>query len=282
MRGCTDCTNKSTTLSKWGTYHAASGTITVNLSMLSATVDDQVFTFTDRLTSTGQVFDCPVTATSLMYDSVNTWGSASSYQKGPTPTITSCSATAVSGTITMPKGFAAVVSFPERVTDASQPSWSDEAAVTSNGRTWTHGAQASAFSGGGGASGQNRATPPTTPGPTVKPTGSGPTVKAGPSTPKPTAAGGVTPVPGSSSGAGVPTATAHGGTTGPRSAASATSMSARGHVPARAMPTRAAGPTLPRTGIEVAQAVGAALALVGGGTVLLVAARRHRYTGTHR
>ncbi|MBN9621011.1 MAG: hypothetical protein J0H43_14980, partial [Actinobacteria bacterium] len=97
MGGCPSCgSSLPTQPAKWGSANT-DGTLGVTIRAAVTTLDDEQVSFTDNLTSPGQAFVCPVTATTTEYSTLTAWGDPANAGPGPQATITTCTPTTITG-----------------------------------------------------------------------------------------------------------------------------------------------------------------------------------------
>lgn len=158
---CPNCTVMPTTAQKWGVA-TGPGELKITIATPTAVVDDQAFSFTDTLTSPGQAFTCPVTATTQQFTARDQWGIPINPVAGPAVTITSCSATEAKGTFTIAKSGQAVrLYLPVTVTDSTATSWTDSATVVSKYSTDSVTTRVVSYGGGGSGDGTTPTQSPT-------------------------------------------------------------------------------------------------------------------------
>lgn len=160
MSGCPGCSSLPRRTTKNGAP-ASGGGLSIAVNTVASTSANQVFTFTDTLTSPGQRFDCPSTVTADLYSQRTAWGSPIITQRGLPVTVTSCSASALSGSVTIPQaGTAARINLHVTITDPSQASYSDTARVVTGGQSQEAETVVRSFGGGGSGVGDTPSASP--------------------------------------------------------------------------------------------------------------------------
>ncbi|GAB3107803.1 hypothetical protein GCM10027055_03800 [Janibacter alkaliphilus] len=168
---CPNCDAQHTDPNKWGTPRP-DGTIVITMETPLATRDDQIFEFTDTLTNGGQQILCDRGARAYAFSERNQWGDPSN-ATGTAVDVTDCSATSVTGSITLDEGQQARINVWVSVDDQNAGPWTDSVTFVSGGQTWTETARVTRRSYGGGGNGS---TTPTTDEPTTdEPTSDEPT-----------------------------------------------------------------------------------------------------------
>ncbi|WP_096304658.1 Ig-like domain-containing protein [Jatrophihabitans sp. GAS493] len=148
MASCPNCSIMPTDLRKHGDYTGHALLAVVNLP--TSTASNESFSFSDTLTSPGQAMACSEAVTTDGFTQLNAWGNPTDVQTGPTPVITSCTASKLTGTVVVPAVGTVVRAYiPISVTDASRSSWTDTADATAAGTSWSAPATISELDGGG-------------------------------------------------------------------------------------------------------------------------------------
>lgn len=163
---CPNCGNMPENMDKWGNAGPAneSGTRSGSVSILFPTLTEemagdatsQTVTWTDTLTSDNQAFDC--TASGYTYTGRDRWNNPTGATLA-TIEVTSCTETAITGTVVIPVNQFAQIKIP--MTFTGNGPWTDHAMTTMGGNEYETSTKVMTRSAGGDASGDAPAPTPT-------------------------------------------------------------------------------------------------------------------------